>query len=245
MDDKKRLSELALRASFTGRAQFTHFLEPAAERDALSAAHAAGAQVRFFGGYDGAERRVAAFYAEVPPEDGEYPVAALALRWNARFASAQHRDLLGAAMGLGLERGALGDVALSSRPGEAYLFCLNEIAAYIAANLESAGRAKLTVSPAKSVDAAEPEGTELRVTVQSLRLDAVLAAGYNLSRAEAQKLIAAGLVKLNHAPELRGDAKLEAGSLLSVRGYGRLRVDEIQGESRRGRTVLKLFRYGK
>ena len=147
MDDKKRLSELALRASFTGRAQFTHFLEPAAERDALSAAHAAGAQVRFFGGYDGAERRVAAFYAEVPPEDGEYPVAALALRWNARFASAQHRDLLGAAMGLGLERGALGDVALSSRPGEAYLFCLNEIAAYIAANLESAGRAKLTVSP--------------------------------------------------------------------------------------------------
>ena len=148
MDDKKRLSELALRASFTGRAQFTHFLEPAAERDALSAAHSAGAQVRFFGGYDGAERRVAAFYAEVPPEDGEYPVAALALRWNVRFASAQHRDLLGAAMGLGLERGALGDVALSSRPGEAYLFCLNEIAAYIAASLESAGRAKLTVSPA-------------------------------------------------------------------------------------------------
>lgn len=245
MDDKKRLSELALRASFTGRAQFTHFLEPAAERDALSAAHAAGAQVRFFGGYDGAERRVAAFYAEVPPEDGEYPVAALALRWNARFASAQHRDLLGAVMGLGLERGALGDVALSSRPGEAYLFCLNEIAAYIAANLESAGRAKLTVSPAESVDAAEPEGTELRVTVQSLRLDAVLAAGYNLSRAEAQKLIATGLVKLNHVPELRGDAKLEAGSLLSARGYGRLRVDEIQGESRRGRTVLKLFRYGK
>ena len=235
MDDKKRLSELALRASYTGRAQFTHFLEPAAERDALSAAHAAGAQVRFFGGYDGAERRVAAFYAEVPPEDGEYPLQALALRWNAKFASAQHRDLLG----------ALGDVALSNRPGEAYLFCLNEIAAYIAANLESAGRAKLTVSPAESVDVAEPEGTELRVTVQSLRLDAVLAAGYNLSRAEAQKLIAAGLVKLNHAPELRGDAKLEAGSLLSARGYGRLRVDEIQGESRRGRTVLKLFRYGK
>ena len=79
----------------------------------------------------------------------------------------------------------------------------------------------------------------------SAAVDAVLAAGYNLSRAEAQKLIAAGLVKLNHVPELRGDAKLEAGSLLSARGYGRLRVDEIQGESRRGRTVLKLFRYGK
>ena len=42
MDDKKRLSELALRASFTGRAQFTHFLEPAAvtERAASDAAAA-------------------------------------------------------------------------------------------------------------------------------------------------------------------------------------------------------------
>lgn len=245
MDDKKRLTELALRAVYTGQTQFTRFLEPAAERDALSAAHAAGAQARFFGGYDGAERRVAAFYADEPPEDSEYPLQALALRWNVKFASVQHRDLLGAAMGLGLERDALGDVALSNHPGEAYLFCLREIAPYISANLESAGRAKLTVSPAESPDVAEPEGTELRVTVQSLRLDAVLAAGYKLSRAEAQRLIAAGLVKLDHAPELRGDAKLEPGSLLSVRGYGRLRVDELQGETRRGRTTLKLFRYGK
>ena len=73
MDDKKRLSELALRASFTGRAQFTHFLEPAAERDALSAAHAAGAQVRFFGGYDGDAS---------PPSTRRFRPRTASIRWR-------------------------------------------------------------------------------------------------------------------------------------------------------------------
>lgn len=245
MDAQKRFYELALRAVHTGRAQFTHFLEPAAEAEARAAAVRAGAQVCLFGGYDGAERCVAAFYGETPPEDGEYPIAALALRWNAKFADAQHRDLLGAAMGLGLERDALGDVCLSREPGEAYLFCEKDVADYIQGALESAGRAKLSVSPAKKIDVAPPAGTCFRATVQNLRLDAILAAGFKLSRAEAQRLIAAGLVKLNHAEELRADVRVEVGGLISARGYGRLRVDEVQGETKKGRIGLMLFRYGK
>ena len=49
----------------------------------------------------------------------------------------------------------------------------------------------------------------------------------------------------DHVPELRGDVRVEEGSLLSARGYGRLRVDEVQGETRHGRTGVVLFRYGK
>lgn len=243
MDDQKRLNELALRAVHTGRTQFTRFLDPAMERDALAAARSAGAEVAFYGGYEGAERRVAAFYDFEPPEF--FPIAALALRWNPKFASPQHRDLLGAVMGLGLERNATGDVCMGAEPGLAYLFCAEDVADYISGALESAGRASLKIARTDDVRIAPPEGTSIRVTVQTLRLDAVLAAGWKLSRAEAQRLIAAGLVKLNHVPELRGDARVEAGSLLSARGYGRLRVDEVQGETRHGRTGVVLFRYGK
>ena len=243
MDERKRFNELALRAVHTGRPQFTRFLDPAMEREALSAARSAGAEVAFSGGYEGAERRVAAFHDGEPPE--RFPIAVLAMRWNPKFAAPQHRDLLGAVMGLGLERDATGDVCMGAAPGLAYLFCAEDVAGYIAGALESAGRAALKIAPTDSVDIAPPEGTSIRVTVQTLRLDAVLAAGWKLSRAEAQRLIAAGLVKLNHVPELRGDVRVEAGSLLSARGYGRLRVDEVQGETRRGRMGVVLFRYGK
>ena len=58
------------------------------------------------------------------------------------------------------------------------------------------------------------------------------------------RLIAAGLVKLNHVPQLRPDARLEEGDLISARGYGRVRVTAFQGESRRGRQVVQVFRYG-
>lgn len=245
MDEKKRLNELALRAVHTRSAQFTRFLEPAWERDVRAAANQAGAEVRFFGGYDGAERCIAAFYDGAPPKDGDYPITALELCWNAKFADARHRDLLGAVMGLGLERDATGDVCLSRRPGAAYLFCADDVAGYIGGALESAGRAKLKVSLAGELEIAPPEGTVFRATVQNLRLDAVLAAGYRLSRAEAQRLIAAGLVKLNHAVEERADARVAEEDLISARGYGRLRVDEVQGETRKGRIGLALFRYGK
>lgn len=245
MDEKKRYHELALRAMHAGRSQFTRFLDPAAERDVLAAAHPLGVRVRFFGGYENAERRIAAFYDRDVPEDWEYPLETLALKWNSKFSSAQHRDLLGAVMGLGLERDATGDICLASDPGCAYLFCTVDVAGYITANLESAGRAHLSIAPAAGLRIAPPEGTTFRDTVQTLRLDAVLAAGYKLSRSEAQKLIAAGLVKLNHVVEERTDLRLNEGDLISARGYGRLKLSEIQGETRKGRIGIVLFRYGK
>lgn len=245
MDERKRYHELAMRAVYTGRAQFTLFLEPAAERDVRAEANQCGAKARFYGGYGDAERCVAAFYGDSAPDDGEYPLTALALTWNAKFADAQHRDLLGAVMGLGLERDATGDICMGTQPGTAYLFCLEDVAGYICANLESAGRAKLRVAPADAPSIAPPEGTAFRVTVQNLRLDAILAAGYKLSRSEAQRLIAAGLVKLNHVVEERADVRVEQGGLISARGYGRLRLDEVQGETRKGRVGLSLFRYGR
>ena len=247
MDDK-RLEELARRALFTGQPRFTRFLEPSESAGVRAAAGRNDVTAAFWGGFEGAERCVAAFYGDEAPGPEDYPIAALRIEWNAKFASPAHRDLLGAATGLGIERDTLGDIAMGRYRGEpcAYLFAHEDMADYIAANLTSAGRAALKVSRAvESPELLPPEGETLRVTVQQARLDAVVAAGYHLSRAEAQRLIAAGLVKLDHVPCLRGDARLDEGSLVSVRGHGRLKLVEFQGQSRRGRLAMTLFRYGR
>ena len=243
----KRLNELALRAQHTGRVCATRFLEPSTLAAVNAAASQAGVKVALWGGYEGAERCVAAFYAGDPPEAGDWPVVALRLQWNAKFANPGHRDLLGAMMGLGIEREMTGDIAMGTYRDApcAYLFALEEVADYIAANLDSAGRASLKVSVAtETPQLIPPEGESLRLTVQQQRLDAVLAAACRLSRSEAQRLIAAGLVKLNHVPQLRPDARLSEGDLISARGYGRVKVTAFQGESRRGRQVVQVFRYG-
>ena len=250
MDDalEKRLNELATRAGRAGRVCFSRFLEPSQEAAARQAAARAGARVAFWGGYEDAERRVAAFYPDDEPDRDQWPIRALRLQWNGKFASPGHRDLLGAVMGLGIERETTGDIAMGEYRGAAcaYLYALEEMADYIAVNLDSAGRAALKVSLASEEPALlPPEGESLRLTVQQERLDAVVAAACRLSRSEAQRLIAGGLVKLNHVPDLHTDARLAEGDLISVRGYGRIRVVAFQGQSRRGRRVVQVFRYGK
>ena len=245
---EKRLNELALRAAHTGTACYTRFLEPSQADVVRAAAARAGVKACFWGGYEGAERCVAAFCDMEPPEPWEWPIVALRLSWNAKFASPGHRDLLGAVMGLGIERETTGDIAMGEYRGGpcAYLFALEDMADYIAANLDSAGRAALKACVAEETPAlTPPEGTTLRLTVQQERLDAVLAAACRLSRSEAQRLIGAGLVKLNHVPNTHADAHLSEGDLISARGYGRVRAVAFQGESRRGRQVVQVFKYGK
>lgn len=243
-----RFRELALRAAHTGLTLFTRFLEPALVEPARYAAGQARVRCRFYGGYADAERVMAAFYDDAEPEDADFPLVSIRLTWNAKFANPGHRDLLGAVMALGIEREATGDIAMGTYRDTpcAYLFATEEMADYLAANITAAGRATIKAEIAREIpDIAPPEGSFMRLTVQNLRLDAVLAAGHRLSRTEAQKLIAAGLVKLNHVPNLHADAHVAEGDVISARGCGRLRIEALQGESRRGRLALTLFRYGK
>ena len=250
MDDAlelKRLDELALRVGRSGRTQYTRFLEPSLLRAAEAAAGRHDVGVLLYGGYPEAERVMAAFYGDEPPETTDFPLRVLRIEWNAKFASPGHRDLLGAVIGLGIEREAVGDIVMAEWRGEpcACLFASEEMADYIAANLVSAGRASVRVRMTDEMPRLlPPEGRELRVTVQNPRLDAIVAAGWRLSRSEAQRLVAAGLVKLNHVPNLHGDARVDAGDLISAKGHGRLRVVEAQWQSRRGRLALRLFVYG-
>ena len=162
--DIKRLEELALRASRTGQPQFTRFMDPGALDLARQAAGRQRVGVRFYGGYPDAERVMAAFYDGEPPEDWEYPLRVLRISWNPKFASPAHRDLLGAVVGLGIEREATGDIVMATwrdRPCAA-LFSTDELADYIAANLDSAGRATVKVEPAEEVPELQPpEGSEV------------------------------------------------------------------------------------
>lgn len=241
---QKRLNELALRARYSGAPACTRFLEPTMERMARSAANQAEVGLALYGGYAQAERRIAAFHTGNAPETWEYPLSCLEIRWDSRYTSPGHRDLLGAAMGLGLERHAMGDIAMGAQEGCAYLFAHIDVEDYIVMNLESAGRARLRVRKMETPpEIRAPEGVCMRVTVSSPRLDAILAAGLKLSRSEAQRLIEGGMVKRNHAETLRGDLHLEDGDLLSVRGHGRMRVESLDGLTRKGRIAVRLFRY--
>lgn len=236
----RRLDELACRVARTGLPCFTMFLSPAEAAWAQASANRQRVNMSLNGGYEDAERCIACFWEEEAPQ--AYPLVALELRWPHQTAPG-HRDVLGSVMGLGINRACIGDIVLQTEKG--YLFAEKQMADHIAQSLVSAGRIRLQVQPIDGLPQLEaPTGQEKHDTVSSLRLDAVIAAGFDLSRGDAAELIAAGHVKLRHLPNERSDARVQEGDAISVRGHGRLVVEEVGAPTKKGRLPLRLIRYG-
>ncbi len=232
----------------TGRVSATKFLTPAEAAFAETLCTRAGFQLTLDGGYEGAERRTALFLPDGwetihifdTPDD---PLTVLCMKPHGDTALS-HRDYLGALMGAGIQREAVGDILVQD--GTAYCFCLAELAPYLLQNMTQAGRERVTTTQVCRADVPAieaPAGEPVTATVLSLRLDAVLAAGFGLAREEAKAAVAAGLCSVNHQPVLKPERLVQPGDLLSFKGRGRVRFTETGGETRKGRTFIRLLRY--
>ncbi len=247
-----RAEDLSAGAIKTCRTAFTKFLTPAQAAMLKNYCRSAGIEVYFDGGRPGAERVVALFFPDWmdPASDEsviyeESPVAVLKIS-NTGDLELSHRDYLGALMASGIRRDTVGDIDVHG--SAAWVFCLREISEYISRELECAGRAKLVIEKAERDDVPPPpkeDGVELYGTVSSLRLDGLIAEGFKLSREEAKLLVTQGACSIDHVPCSKPDAAVEEGSLISVKGKGRLRFDRVRGETRRGRIGVELTVFGK
>ncbi len=199
----------------------------------------------FFGGVEHADRKLAYFLpdylaAEDYFEDG--PVSCLRASFYEEN-SVTHRDILGALMGSGIRRDAVGDICLREKNCD--IFVLSELCDYLLDNLTSAGRVHLRLEkiPLSHAVKKPQELKELHVTVSTLRFDSVLAAGFHLSRAAATEAIRAGFASVDSLTCLKPDRLVAEGCELSLRGKGKLRILSVDGITRKGRQGLTLGIY--
>jgi len=223
----------------------TDFLSPAELRSAEELLHAARIHDgwRALGGYDRAERRMLCFLPDWQEEPDEADVmAALRVRWH-ESEDVGHRDLLGSLTALGVVRAKLGDILVS--PQAADVVVCADIADFLTREWTGAGRAKLHTERIELAALAVPEQKvrELRDTVSTLRLDAVVSTGFAMSRGKAAELIASGRVQLNYRETTKPDALMRAGDVVSARGLGKFELSEVGGLSKKGRTAILVRRY--
>ena len=237
------LENAAKLASLKGLSRFTRFLDPAQAASAARIAQQHGCRFSCWGGFPDAERAIGCFHPfdeNVFPE--QYPIVCLHSSYSSKFCSISHRDLLGAFMALGLTRSCIGDIIISDR--DVYLFSTEQMAGFIASSMTASGKVSLDFSILDEVPTMpEPEGTSFSAVVSSLRLDAVLASAYHLSRSEASECVRSGIVKVDHLPSERVDLVLKEGALLSVKGKGRVRLQSVNGMTKKQRIGISLFRY--
>ena len=199
-----------------------------------------------FGGYAGAERQMLVYLPDYLEESDLYGEDSPMVCLRAAFYegdSPSHRDFLGALMGCGIAREAVGDICVGK--GSCDFFVTAEIAPYILQNLTGAGRTNLLLSPIplSEVQVPEPETKEIKDTMASLRLDSVIASGFRVSRGAAADYVTANRCAINGLPCLKPDKAVAEGDKISVRGLGKIRLRQVNGQTKKGRISVVIDRY--
>ena len=243
MDDEliRRAEDLSERCCRTGSVTNTGFLTPAEQFQFRHWRPAGDCIVLFHGGYDGAERQAAFFLPDwMEPEYFDASEHLCAIELTARFGNPGHRDYLGAALGSGVGREWLGDILIDGE--RAWMLCLPSVKQHLLLNLDKVGRCGVKVReiPLRDLPRQERRLREVVFSVKSLRLDAVCAGMFNLSRTAAAEAIGQGLVSLNYSECTKTDAPIRDGDILSLRGKGKGQVLEAgDTQSRKGRLFVK------
>ena len=222
-------------------ATFTDFMNPQRSAVFLQRFMKMGVAARAYGGCENAERMMLGFappHADNPPANDAFPIVPLSIAYNTRFSrQLTHRDFLGAVLGLGLDRGKIGDIQLTQ--SGAVMYASTEVADYVADNLYEVGRTAVTVSAATEAANTEATGTSKRITAASLRLDAVISVAFHLSRGKAATLIESEKVFVNWAVAKK-TLLLAVGDIVTIRGTGRIRVDDVMGQTKKDRVAVMI-----
>jgi len=239
---QKRFAELSARAFSRGIRQYSDFLSLAEQSILLQMK--LETRVTLIGGFDTAERCIACF----EPSDLDYPepppISCVSISpISQKFADKlTHRDFLGSLIALGIRREVLGDIVIHENCG--YLICSEDIAIYITDSLNKVKHTDVkcsVVDEPPSVSTVLPEISS--VVIASERIDAIVAAVFNISRSDSQsrfdheKVFISGRLIQSHS------AMPKPGDIISVRGLGRFIYEGVERETKKGKLRVMIRKF--
>lgn len=235
----RRMGEIAERVVLKQVWERTDFLTPREQMIAKQVCDRAGCVIVFDGGYPGAERvRGLCMPDNWFPETSDFRIEML--RVFAEDGTAlSHGAVLGSILGLGIERRVLGDIA-TTHTG-AIITVTTEMATYITNHLHYVGHSAVHIDPCTGQCTPEPPTyMPQTLTISSLRVDALVAGACKLSRSGAQALIERGHVSLNFSELNDVDEAVVAGDVLSIRGFGRVKMMAELGLSKKEKHRIEV-----
>lgn len=239
----KRIVDLMNQVQKTHEIVISEFFSPDIFKYIESIAfHYQDLQVKSVGGYAEAEYKRLVIAPDYLVLEDDY-IGVVDIIYHEKYGSVTHRDVLGSVLGLGIKRDFVGDILLEE--GHVQVMTTEEMSRFIEGQLMKIGRVhvKASVVSLKDVIQKDEEIKEIFATVQSLRLDSIIAAGYHISRSKASELIKAERVKVDHNICKQTSKEIMEGSLISVRGKGRMVLESINGLSKKERNKIVLKKY--
>lgn len=225
--------------------KLTDFLDPR-QRFIVEAIIQQSGDIHVFteGVFESAERQrmlLAPSYFHAEKED--FQIVCCAINYPSKFVQLKHPDVLGALLSIGLDRSKFGDIRLADNTVQFTM--ATEIVDYVRANLTGIGKVKVHVEEIKSTIPLLQNGEqwiESTYTVASMRFDVVLATVANISRQKSQNLIGTGKAKVNWTVRESTSFELQEGDIISVRGFGRIKIMMTEGRTKKDKIRLQIGR---
>ena len=253
-----RLDDL-YRSADQGLLGSTSFLSPRDLHFALTHLRTTGRSDRvvLWGGYDAAERQklyILPDFMDGAKEYGEFSlygfesdISAVEVKGSG-YRKLSHRDFLGSVLGLGLERDVVGDILVSEGEGDvprAVIICDTAVSAFICENLVKVGSDTVKTRVLDTGSIVPPKRKFLHVsdTVASARLDGVISSLISVSRERAKEIVLDGAVEVDYEECLRPDKLLTSPCIVTVRGFGKFRINSLVDKTKKGRTRLDADKY--
>lgn len=196
---------------------------------------------RFNGGYEAAERVRCLIYPDYyEPTAAEFDIELFEIHYPMKFATLGHGRILGTLVNSGVKREYFGDIISDGQRWQ--IFVAKEVASFIKLQVEKMGNITVRLEERNYTDILTPidAWTIEKMTVSSLRLDTVISSVYNISRQRSKQLIESGKIKVNWTEETRPDFLLDLLDIVSIRGFGRIQLQGLEGQTKKEKIRLVL-----
>lgn len=195
-----------------------------------------------WGGFEQAQRKMYCIQPYFfPKDDIFFPCFCLTFRFLKGY-SLSHRDFLGAFMSCGLKRETIGDILIKSGIGQVFVTetahdtIMREVFKIGKVGVKCSDNEPLLVK-------AENRMSPIAGTVASLRCDAVVALALHKSRDLVCSMIQQGKVTKNYQPITSQSSLVKKDDILVIHGFGKYRIAEISGVSKKGRIHILIEKY--
>jgi RNA-binding protein YlmH len=199
----------------------------------------------FYGGYEQAERKRCLIYPSYyEPTEQDFEVNLYEIVYPKKFTTLSHGKILGTLMSAGVRRNSFGDIISDGEHWQ--VFIAREVAIFVVSQIDKIGKVNVRLEERNYTDILLPkdEWTQERTTLSSLRLDSVISTVYGISRQRSKQLIEANMVKVNWTENQHPDFLVDLLDIISVRGFGRIQIQNLEGKTKKEkyRVVLGVLR---
>lgn len=233
-----RISDLYYLACERNKPTFTHFLNEQEISVCIEGLKSFGiTDYCFYGGYDNSQRKLLGFFAK----KDDFPFSIIEFKYRKQDVL-NHRQFLGTILSTGLKRSVVGDIICLE--GVTYVFILSNQADYVLSQIDRVARVGVK---SKVINFSDfnytPKFSSKEYSVSSLRLDNIVAVITELSREKTRNLILGGNVFVNYLQQDNISGKINTKDVLSIRKYGKFILDDLCGQTKKGRYKIIIKQY--